>query len=299
MENDSGGDPEGAFRFVRPTLRSLSEQLAGRASHSTVSDLLYEMDISPRINIKRFTGPNHPDRDVQFRYILGVRELFLESGWPVISVDGKKKELVGNFKNSGARWCQNADEVNLYDFPDNAFCRATPYGIFDKARNEGHICVGISADTSQFAVDAIRRWWRSKGRLRYPNADQLLIEADGGGSNGYRPRLWKFALQQWADADGLAITVCHYPTGASKWNPIEHRLFSFITHHWAGFPLRSLGFMLSLIRGTRTAQGLRVGAVLNKNHYPKQVKVSDKDMKALNIQKHATCPDWNYTISPR
>lgn len=299
VEEETGGDPEGQFKFVRPTLRSLSEQVDGRASPDTIRDLLEEMGFSMRVNVKRFAGRQSPFRDLQFQYIRQMRELFLESCWPTISVDSKKKELVGNFVNSGARWCGEADEVNVYDFTSDALYRATPYGIYDPARNEGHVCVGISSHTPRFAVDAIRDWFRSKGRRRYGDVDQLLIEADAGGGNGCRPRLWKYALQQWADAGGLEITVCHYPTGASKWNPIEHRLFSFITLNWAGYPLRTLDRMLSLIRGTTTVSGLTVGATLNTKKYRTKIKVPDAEMALLNIQHHATCPKWNYTIKPR
>lgn len=299
VNDETGGDPEGRFKFVRPTLRSLSRQLDDRASPPTIRELLCELGFSVRINAKRFTGKKDPLRDVQFQYIRQMRELFRESGWPTISVDSKKKELIGNFASAGGRWCNEPDEVNVYDFPSDALYRATPYGIYDNDRNEGHICVGISSDTPQFAVDAIQGWFRSKGRRRYGNVDQLLIEADAGGSNGCRPRLWKYALQQWADTDGLEITVCHYPTGASKWNPIEHRLFSFISLNWAGYPLRSLDRMLSLIRGTKTEGGLTVGAVLNKKKYRTKIKISDEEMRSLNIQHHTTCPKWNYTIKPR
>jgi len=299
VDDQIGGDPEGQFKFVRPSLRSLTEQLDERASGPVIRNMLNELGFSLRVNVKRFVGKKHPLRDVQYQYIQQMRGLFLESEWPTISIDGKKKELIGNFANKGSRWCDNPDEVNIYDFPTDALYRATPYGIYDNARNEGHICLGISRDTPQFAVDAIKGWFRSKGRLRYGDTDQLLIEADGGGSNGYRPRLWKWALQQWADRDGLEITVCHYPTGASKWNPIEHRLFSFISLNWAGYPLRSLNSMLSLIRGTRTQGGLSVGAVLNKKKYVTGIRVTDEEMKSLNIQHHATCPQWNYTIRPR
>lgn len=299
IDDETGGDPEGTFRFVRPSLRTLARQLDGRASHTSIATALRDLGFSPRINVKRFTGKDDPNRDVQFRYLRQMRALFRESGWPVISVDSKKKELVGNFKNAGARWCREADEVHVYDFPSDALCRATPYGIYDIARNEGHVCVGTSSDTPAFAVDAIRGWWRTKGTKRYPEADQILIEADAGGSNGCRPRLWKLGLQEWADADGLEITVCHYPTGASKWNPIEHRLFSHISTNWAGYPLRDLETMLSLIRGTKTDGGLQVGAVRNRKTYATKVRVADDEMQSLNLQHHETCPKWNYTIKPR
>jgi hypothetical protein len=254
----------------------------------------------PRINAKRFTGPDHPDRDRQFHYIRTEIDRFREEGLPIISVDGKKKELIGNFKNPGATWCQEPEEVNVYDFLSDAVCRAVPYGIYDVLSNRGHVCVGTSADTAAFAVETIRSWWSRYGWRRYWGAEELLILADGGGSNGHRPRLWKAALQEHlADRYGLYVTVCHYPTGASKWNPIEHRLFGPISVNWAGQPLRSLDRMLGWIRGTTTETGLEVTADLDQRSYPKQVKVPAEVMQRLDLQRHETCPRWNYTISPR
>jgi len=265
----------------------------------TVGRLLRKLGYSLRANVKRLSGPPHPDRDRQFRYIQRQKRRFAKNGLPAISVDTKNTELIGNFKNDGRLWREEADEVSAYDFPGDAECRAIPYGIYDMAQKRGHVCVGMSADTPQFAVRSIRSWWKRWGRKQYPNATELLITADSGGSNGHRPRLWKRELQQWADDDGIAITVCHYPRGASKWNDIEHRLFGAISNNWAGQPLRSLDLMLHAIRGTTNTGGLRVTAELDHRRYPKKIKVKDQELKELSLHRHATCPDWNYTIRPR
>jgi hypothetical protein len=292
----------GEAKFVRRSLRALSIDLAAdghTACPTTVARLLRAQGYSPRINIKRFTGPDHPDRDRQFRNIEEWVAVFEELGKPIISVDGKKKELIGNFKNPGAAWCREPEEVNVYDFIADAECRATPYGIYDLRAGRGHICVGTSADTPAFAVEAIRSWWARFGCKRYRGADELLILADGGGSNGHRPRLWKAALQERvADRYGLHVTVCHYPTGASKWNPVEHRLFAPVSINWAGQPLRSLETMLGWVRGT-TVGGSGVTASLDRAEYPTKVKVPDAVMRRLDLERHEVCPDWNYTISPR
>lgn len=292
----------GQTKFVRRSLKALSEELAGdgfAACPTTVARLLRSQNYSPRINVKRFTGPNHPDRDRQFINIQEWIEIFTEAGQPIISVDGKKKELIGNFKNAGAVWCDKPEEVNVYDFITDAECRATPYGIFDLLAGRGHICVGTSSDTPAFAVEAIGSWWVRYGCKRYPGADELLILADGGGSNGHRPRLWKARLQdRIANRYGLHVTVCHYPTGASKWNPVEHRLFGPVSINWAGQPLRSLELMLNWIRGT-TVCGFEVTASLDRTTYPTRVKVSNAEMRRLDLEKHECCPDWNYTISPQ
>ncbi len=208
--------------------------------------------------------------------------------------------MIGNFKNAGEIWCQDPEEVNVYDFLSDAVCRAVPYGLSDVLANHGHVCVGTAADTPAFAVEAIRSWWVRFGSKRYRGADERLILADGGGSNGHRPRLWKQALhEQLADRYGLHVTVGHYPTGASKWNPVEHRLFGPISINWAGQPLRSLEIMLGWIRGTTTETGLRVTASLDERVYPKGIEVSVEEMAQLSVQRHETCPKWNYTISPR
>ena len=262
--------------------------------------LLRAEDFALRVNVKRFTGPVHPDRDRQFVYLQEQVERFRDRGWPVISVDAKKSELIGNFKNAGSRWCWHPEEVNGHDFLTDALCRAVPYGIYDLLANHGFIRVGLSANTAAFAVAAVRAWWVQCGCKRYGDADRLLILADAGGSNGCRPRLWKQCLQEeLADRYGLRVTVAHYPTGASKWNPIEHRLFGPISINWAGEPLRSLERLLGFVRGTTTRSGLVVRAEVDEGCYPTKVRVSDAQMKELQIRLHETCPQWNYTISPR
>jgi hypothetical protein len=292
----------GETKFVRPSLRALSTELGQRgysACPTTVARLLRSRDYSPRINAKRFTGPDHPDRDRQFRNIDEWVAIFEGLGQPIISVDGKKKELIGNFKNAGAVWCREPEEVNVYDFLSDAECRATPYGIYDLLSGRGHICVGTSADTPAFAVEAIGSWWARYGCKRYRGAEELLILADGGGSNGHRPRLWKARLQERiADRYGLHVTVCHYPTGASKWNPVEHRLFGPVSINWAGQPLRSLEAMLGWVRGTQVC-GEDVTASLDQAIYPTGVKVPKAEMRGLSLERHEVCPAWNYTISPR
>jgi hypothetical protein len=210
-----------------------------------------------------------------------------------------KTELIGNFKNDGVLWRDRPDEVNRYDFPSDAKCRAKPYGIYDIANRQGHVCVGTSSDTSQFAVSSIRKWWKRIGRKRFPGATEIMIEADGGGSNGHRSRLWKYELQHWADEERITIHVCHYPPGASKWNPIEHRLFGPISNNWEGQPLRSLPLMLAAIRGTKNEGGLSVTAELDKRTYKTKQKITNVQLESLDIKRDKTCPNWNYTIIPR
>ncbi len=304
VEPETAGDPMSEQKWVRSSLRSLSQRLSQsghNASAPTVSRLLQKHDYSLRVNAKeQDASAQHPDRDTQFRYIETQKQTFIASGHPIISVDTKKKELIGNFKNAGQAWCQEADAVNVHDFLSDALGRGAPYGIFDVQRNEGVVYVGTSADTPEFAVGAITRWWHEHGQAAYPEATHLLILADAGGSNGCRPRLWKEQLQsQLSDALGLSITVCHYPTGCSKWNPIEHRLFSQISINWAGKPLRTFETMLGLIRGTTTQTGLKVSAHLLEGIFEKGKKVSDAVTKMLNMTRHAICPQWNYTIHPR
>jgi len=276
-------------------LRSLAKEL-GRGCASTVGRLLKPFGYSLKTNVKRLIGKPHPQRDRQSRFIQRVKVRFLRSGQPVISVDAKKSALVGNFKHAGARYCQTADAVNTDDFPSEAQCRATPDGVYDRQANHAVVSVGTSAATAQLAVASIRRWWEHAGRRRYPHAHQVLIEADAGGCNGHRPRLWKRELQQFANDTGLSLTVCHYPSGASKWNPIEHRLLSQISRNWAGHPLRSLPIMLGLIRGTTTTKGLAVEAILDTTVYVKGIKVTNQEMAALNLRRRRLCPDLNYTI---
>jgi hypothetical protein len=291
-------------KWVRASLRQLSRELADAghaASPPTVGRLLGKLGFGLRANVKsEEAGAKHPDRDTQFTYIAERKAAFLSAGEPVISVDTKKKDLIGNFKNGGQAWGTQPEAVNVHDFPSDAEGRAVPYGLYDVAKNRGWVVVGQSADTPEFAVDAVARWWEEEGRARYPEAKRLLILADGGGSNAARSRVWKQQGQaQLADRLGLEVTVCHYPRGCSKYNPIEHRLFSFISLNWAGQPLRSFEAMLGFIRNTTTAAGLKVQAVLNEKVYATGRQVSDAEMKTLNLERHAVCPDWNYTIRPR
>ena len=289
-------------RYVRRSLRQLSEEL-GHAGHlicpTGVGAMLRARHFSLHVTRKRFTGPAHPRRDEQFRYLLDMIEEFRAEGWPILSVDTKKKELIGPFKNAGACWCRQAEEVNAHDFLTDAVCRAVPYGIYDVLANCGQVVVGTSADTPAFAVSAIARYGGRRGAHRYPDAPGVLLLADAGGSKGCRPRLWKRALQvERADRYGLVVAVCHYPTGASKWNPVEHRLFGPISTNWAGVPLRSPEVMLGCLRRTRTRTGLRVSAEWTDQVYPKGIKVTAAEMKALHLFPHETCPEWNYTIEP-
>jgi hypothetical protein len=302
VEPITGGDPMGPTKFVRRSLVAIGDDLQPLGhdlSPTTIARLLRGQRYSLRVNFKRFAGTDHSERDRQFRNIEDWIAIFEDLGQPIISVDAKKKELIGNFKNAGASWCLEPEEVHVYDFLSNAECRATPYGIYDLLGRRGHICVGTSADTPAFAVEAIGSWWARYGCQRYRGADELLILADGGGSNGHRPRLWKARLQERiADRYGLHVTVCHYPTGASKWNPVEHRLFGPVSINWAGQPLRSLETMLGWVRGTQVG-GVGVTASLDRTTYPTEVKVSKEEMKQLNLERHEVCPAWNYTLSPR
>jgi hypothetical protein len=290
-------------KWQRSSLRHLMdemERIGHWISHTTIARLLKEMGYSLKANVKRLSGSNHPDRNRQFQYIAVQKAIFQQAGLPIISVDTKKKELIGNFKNPGQEWCRDARAVNDHDFEQDALGKAVPYGIYDLMHNHGYIYVGQSADTPQFAVEAIVNWWREFGQELFPNADKILILADAGGSNGCRPRLWKQQLQeQLADQLGLEVTVCHYPTGASKWNPIEHRLFGPISLNWAGKPLETFEFMLACIRGTDTDTGLQVNAFLVEKVYEKGIKVANEVMQALHIEWHSMCPRWNYTIKPR
>jgi hypothetical protein len=290
-------------KWVRSTLRQLSEalgKLGFDVGYVTVGRLLRDLGFSLKGNRKQFTGPPHPDRDRQFRYMGRVKNCFLAAGHPVISVDTKKKELIGNFKNPGRTWCREAEEVNVYDFPQDAEGRAIPYGIYDITHNMGYVAVGTSADTPEFAVDAISWWWELEDRPTFPDESKLLILADAGGSDGCRPRLWKKQIQeQLADRLGIEVMVCHYPTGASRWNPVEHRLFSYVSLNWAGKPLRSFEVMLNSIRGTTTKAGLQVKACLLDREYEKGIKVSDQEMHDLNLHRRRVCPRWNYVVKPR
>jgi hypothetical protein len=302
VKEDTGGDPMKKQKWVRLSLRRLSKLLEAyghKVAPMTVRRLLYKWKFSLKANRKRYTGPPHPDRDRQFRYIARQRKHFEQAGWPVISVDTKKKELIGNFKNAGQTWCLEAEEVNCHDFLSEGSGRASPYGLYVPEKDRGFVYVGLSADTPEFAVDAIGTWWNSSGSRSHTGTGNLLILADAGGSNGCRPRLWKWKLQEFADRTGLTITVCHYPRGASKWNPVEHRLFSYISNNWAGKPLKTLELMLGYIRGTETETGLKVKATLLAKSYQKGLKITNQQMKMLKVKHHKVCPAWNYTIRPR
>jgi hypothetical protein len=301
MQNQTAGDPQGARKWKRKSLRQLSEQLkpAHTVCPNTVGRLLREQQYSLHVNYKELDGRASPDRNEQFAYIQAQIQACSEHGWPIISVDTKKRELIGAFRNPGRIWCQQPTRVNIYDFRSLAQGIAIPYGIYDLTRNAGYVCVGTTADTAEFAVDAIQWWWTTFGQFDYPQAPALLILADGGGSNGYRTRLWKYALQhRLANPNNLEVTVAHYPTGASKWNPVDHRLFSAVSCNWAGEPLTCYDKMLRLIEATTTEQRLVVKATLTQKVYLTQIKISNEQMAALNLQKHTTLPQWNYTIQP-
>jgi hypothetical protein len=303
VELELAGAPDSDLVWVKRSLRKLQRALQRASlclSRGTIRRILLDYNIRPKANVKHLMPRPHPDRDRQFRYIQTVRKRFDTAGWPSISVDTKKKELIGLFYHRGQVWSQQATEVYTYDFPNDAVAKVVPYGIYDIQANRGAVYIGLDADTADFAVDAIVHWWREQGRRRYPNATELLILADGGGSNGYRPRRWKTQLQQkLADAFGLSVTVCHYPPGASKWNPVEHRLFSQIQQTWAGTPLVSVSVLLSAIRSTTTSTGLRVTASLLAGSYPRHLTVSAQEWASLSIKRHKVCPQWNYTLLPR
>jgi hypothetical protein len=290
-------------RWLNCRLADIQERLDEQGhgvSLPVISRLLKKHNYRLRANAKQLASTQHPDRDRQFEYIREQQAQHQAAGQPVISSDTKKKELVGNFKNPGQIWCQTPEPVNIHDFPGDAVGRAVPYGIYDLRHNRGTVYVGQSADTPAFAVDNIAHWCQTELPERFPNATHVMIEVDSGGSNSCRSRVWKRDLQEKvADRLGLTITVCHYPTGASKWNPIEHRLFSEISKTWAGCPLRSFDDVLHYIRDTKTQTGLTVQAHLVTETYETGVKVPDKEMDALNIQFHDLCPQWNYTIHPR
>jgi len=276
----------------------LSEKLDKRACPTTIGRLLRDQKYGLRSHRKVLhTGKQHAERDRQFRHIQEQRSDFRQSGDPRISVDTKKKELIGQFKNPGTTWCQEAEKVNDHDFPGDAKGRAAPYGIYDPERNEGHVCVTTSSDTADLAVDAIQDWWgRNNGH--YPNAKRLMIEADSGGSNGARSRRYKKRLQDFANESRLEINVCHYPPGSSKWNPIEHRLFSQITATWAGHVLSTLHILLGFTRVTTTKTGLKVTATQFDRNYQTGLKVSKAEFKAIRLTRDNVCPQWNYTIQP-
>lgn len=295
-------------KWLRSSLRNLSQRLK-KAGHlispPTVGRLLGKAGYSLRVNVKkREATAAHPERNSQFEYIETQKYDFLTAGWPVISIDGKKKELIGNYKQAGQAWVNEPEYVNVHDFGLTAsatkVARAIPYGIYDLANNSGAVYVGQSGDAGEFAVAAIEQWWIKEGRVCYPKAQQLLILADGGGSNGWHPRLWKQQLQQvLCDRLGLRVTVCHYPVGCSKWNPIEHRLFGPISLNWAGKPLRTFEIMLAYLRGTTTKTGLKVSADLLEGEFKTGQRFKRDAQLALSLQHHTVCPEWNYSILPR
>jgi transposase len=299
MGETTAGDPMRLLKWTTKSLRSIAQELKGRGhsvSYTTVQRLLRELDYSLWGDKRSIEGKQHPQRDAQFRYLYQQVKRCLRAKIPVISVDTKKKELVGAFHNKGRRWGKQQRLVNTYDFPSLAEGRAYPYGIYDEVQNEGFVNVGVSHDTAEFAVESIDRWWRMLGRRRYPNATKLLITADGGGSNGSRNRLWKYRLQQLANRHGLAVTVCHFPPGTSKWNKVEHRLFSQISVTWRGEPLVSYETIINFISSTTTKTGLKVKAELDTHEYETGKKISDEQMRSVTIKPHNTHPTWNYTI---
>ena len=303
VEPVTRGDPMQPLLWTTRSLRNLANELANKghtACPTVVGNLLRGMGYSLQANSKTREGGQHIDRDAQFNYINTQAKAFLAANEPVISVDTKKKELVGNFKNAGREWRRQGQPeiVNVHDFIDPKLARAVPYGVYDINNNLGWVSVGTDHDTASFAVHAIRRWWTSMGKKRHPDATRLMISADGGGSNGYRVRLWKVELQKLANELKLPITVCHLPPGASKWNKIEHRLFSFISINWRGKPLRSYRTIVQLIAATTTDAGLKVRAELDESKYPKGVKVSDAELAAIRLKPHSFHGDWNYTIMP-
>lgn len=302
MVDESAGDPISGLKWSHKSLRKIQQALdevGFGISPPTISRLLRDRDYSLRVNHKRMAGKQSPDRDQQFAYIVRWRKAYLRRGWPLISVDSKKRELVGNFKNPGTEWRQDSRAVNMYDFPDLAHGKAIPYGIYDLGRNQGYVSVGTSHNTAEFAVASIRAWWQKVGRKAYPGQKHLLIEADCGGANGNRCRLWKMGLQALADEFGLIITVTHYPTGASKWNPIEHRMFNLISANWAGQPLDSYETILNHIRTTTSTTGFRCQAQLDTTAYELHKKASNRDFATLHLRAHKRFPQWNYTIYPR
>jgi hypothetical protein len=299
VEPETAGCPATGERWVRTSLRGLSAALGRRACPTTIGRLLRANGLGFRGHRKRLAGEAHAERDTQFRYIAQQRRAFVGDHNPRISVDAKKRERVGVFKNPGRRWCRKPTDVNAHDFPTDAVAQAVPYGVYDPELNRGHVCVGTSGNTADLAADAVRDWWRRKGRRQYRDATGLLIEADGGGSNGSKSRRFKLRLQEFADETGLAVTVCHYPPGASKWNPVEHKLFSQITATWAGIVLTTVAVLVGLIRRTTTAAGLKVTARVMPGAYPTGRKVTAAEFNAIQLTRPETCPQWNYTIHPR
>jgi len=303
IDEQTRGDPESALRWICKSTRSIAGELGEQnhtVSHMKVAQILHALDYSLQSNRKTLEGIDHPDRDAQFRHINVTVKKCLGRGIPVISVDTKKKELIGNYDNVGRQWraAKQPIQVQGHDFPSPEVPRAYPYGIYDIGRNVGFVNVGTDHDTGAFAVASIRGWWRAEGRRIYPEAKSLLITADGGGSNGWRLRLWKLELQKFADQSAMGISVCHFPPGTSKWNKIEHRLFSFISSNWRGEPLRDYETIVNLIAGTTTAKGLKVTCRLDRRKYPTGREVSDDEMQRVNLERNKFHGEWNYLIKP-
>jgi hypothetical protein len=305
VEPTAPGDPDSPLRWSCKSTRTLAvalQALGHSVSHTVVAELLHQLGYSLQANVKTREGRQHPDRDAQFRYIAETVKRAQRQRQPAISVDTKKKELVGDFKNAGRAWRRKGepDRVRVHDFiiRDPRHGKAIPYGIYDLRRDEGWVSIGIDHDTASFAVNAIRRWWQQMGRRAYPRARSLVITADAGGSNGPRVRLWKWELQRLANRTGLAITVCHFPPGTSKWNKIEHRLFSHIAMNWRGTPLVSLAAIVSLVASTHSRSGLRVRSEIDRRHYPDGVTVTDAQMTTIRLTRHEFHGEWNYTIHP-
>ena len=304
VEPTTRGHPESCLRWTCKSVRKLAEELqrlGHQVSYPVVAELLHELDYSLQANRKTKEGNSHPDRNAQFEYIDHKVQAYQALRQPVISVDTKKKELVGDFKNAGQQWRPkgNPERVRVHDFAIPGLGRVAPYGVYDLAHNTGWVSVGVDHDTASFAVETIRRWWYAMGQEKYPGAEKLLITADGGGSNGSRVRLWKRELQRLADETGLAIAVSHFPPGTSKWNKIEHRLFSFISKNWRGQPLSSLQVIVNLIAGTTTKKGLEVHAETDPGRYPAGIKVPDSEMAEIRLHRDAFHGEWNYEILPR
>ena len=304
VEPTTRGHPQSPLRWTCKSTRKLAEELRRQGhpvSHQTVAALLADLDYSLQANRKIREGSSHPDRNAQFEHINARVRAFQRRGQPVVSVDSKKRELIGDFKNAGREWQPTGrpEEVRTKDFPDKQLGKVTPSGVYDVTRDEGWVSVGIDHNTAQFATETIRRWWREMGRRAYPQARELLILADAGGSNSSRSRLWKVSLQALADELGLRISVCHFPPGTSKWNKIEHRMFCHITQNWRGRPLRSRALVVSLIGSTTTKTGLHIEAELDSNAYEEGIEVSDEELAAIRMKKDTFHGDWNYTIVPR
>jgi len=303
VESTSSGDPENPLRYTTKSVRKLQREIEKKGykiSYPSIAEILHKNKFSLQANNKSIEGKQHPNRNEQFEFINQDVKTQIAKKEPVISVDAKKKELVGNFKNNGKEWKSkgNPTKVKVHDFEDKILGKIAPYGIYDIDKNNGWINLGIDHDTAEFAVKSIRKWWMKIGKSKYPKAKTLTITADSGGSNGYRTRLWKWEIQKFSNKTGLSIRVRHFPPGTSKWNKIEHRLFSFISKNWRGKPLLTHAVIINLITATKTEKGLKVGCVLDKNKYPTGIRISDEEYAKINIYPEKFHGDWNYIIKP-